>query len=101
MALGYGWAGRVRHPKNVLPITPRRRVARLFSAKRGSGHTLRSRDLPIRLILEVAVQHTQPARRETCRNSLGETPALLRKKRVKCAGSENPRRVPISLTGKS
>src|ERR1700722_14360271 len=39
-------------------------------------HTLGSRDLPIRLILHIAEQH-QLARRDTCRNSLGETPALL------------------------
>ena len=34
IALGHCWAGHVRHPKNVPPITPSRRMGRMFSARR-------------------------------------------------------------------
>jgi hypothetical protein len=54
--LGHCWANRARHPRHLPQFTPSQRTGRMFSARRRIGHTLRSRDLPVRLILEAATQ---------------------------------------------
>src|SRR5579871_5463390 len=62
-------------------------VRKSYSAVFVTRNIRRSRNLPFRLISQERAVQYQLARRETLRNSRGETPAWLRKKRVKCAGS--------------
>ena len=65
-------------------------LGEMFPPRLGSGHTGRSQNLPSRLISHACAAQHQLASRDTARNSRGLTPAWLRKKRVKCAGSAKP-----------
>ncbi len=74
-----------------------------ISCQKSGGHR------PYRLLspviksshLQLRVGRSQAASRATLRNSRGLTPAWSRKKRVKCAGSGNPKRSLSSLNGVS